>query len=165
MKLHKKAQALNAITETSKVGIGIAFFVLVVIFMTHIGLRFKESTETLDIFGFPLITQVYEAMVNYPVIFDWVAFVVFIVALIASLWGFSRVELPSIMYVASYFLLIFAGIGFLAIGLILNTLVTMPIMADSVANMVFIPYFAGNYVLFMIIYGFACLLALHIPSQ
>lgn len=162
--MKKKAQ-FNPVAMTAEATIGLASFILMVVFMSFVLFKFHGAASAMDFFNVPILQQTFDFMLTYPVLFDWIAFFVYGVSFLASLYLLSRVEIGTVMYVLSFILLFAAGFAFFAIGYVLDQVVSNAVFVDVVANMIFIPFYSGNVVLFSMLYGFSCLLALHIPSQ
>lgn len=162
--MSKKAQ-FNPVAMTAETTIGLSMFIMMIVFMSFILFKFHTIALTMDFFNVPILSQTFDFMLAYPILFDWVAFFVYGMLFIVSLYLLSRVEIGSVMYVLSFVLLFVAGFAFFAIGVVLDLVVTNAIFVDVVSSMIFIPFYSGNVVLFSMLYGFSCLLALHIPSQ
>lgn len=133
--------------------------------MSLILYKFHSVISTLDFFNIPILGPTLNMMLEYPVIMDWTALLVYGVMFILSLFLLSKVEVGSATYVISFFILFAVSFGFYVIGVTLDAVVQSNILGEITSSMIFIPFYAGNVLLFSILYAFMCLIAMHVPSQ
>lgn len=162
--MNKKAQ-FNPIVETAR-GFQVMFaFILVVIIISLILLSFYDNTATKPEFQTSALSNTMTKMQEYPIYVDWGTLVLFGIIWISSVWLLSRVEAEPILLIISWVGMIGLSVAIIGAGYALDAFVNSPLVADAVANMIFIPFYASNAFLFAVLFFCSCLVALHAPKQ
>lgn len=162
--MNKKGQ-LNTIRETAEGFVAIFAFILVAIVVSLILLNFNTQAGEQEAFQTNATAGVMLKMQEYPVYMDWAAFILYGIALVASVWLLFLADAEPILYVVSWISLIALSVALIGAGYALEQFVNSTMAAAAIENMIFIPFYASNSFMFALIYFFSCAVALHVPRQ
>lgn len=162
--MNKKAQ-MNTILETAN-GFKVMFgFILVVVIVSAVLISFHDNAIQQEEFQTAAITPTMEKLEQYPVFMDWAALLLYGIAFVASMWLLYMVDAQPILYLVSWISMIALSVAIIGAGYALEQIMNTELLADAVANMIFIPFYASNAFLFALVYFFGCAIALHTPRE